>query len=395
MRGAGPGRVEPPTGWHRLRLLREIGDELVPGVEQFLLMNNVVAVKDGAALVPGQKHGDPFGDAGADQVTGGRTPAIVEEAGRHPGGLARGAPCGAPAPDGDAVAVEDQRAVGVAARPPSRQGLGDGRRDGEDAPHQRLRAGRREPDDAAGPIDLVPAEAEDLLLAPAGVVGEVEDVLPRGGEVGADGAVFGVLEEALAGGILAEPVGEAGPGVEPAPVDGERAHAVEGRGLPVDGAGGRPGGAPGELVLADLVRGQRGGPRVAAEERGEMGGAAASGAVGPELPDLVVLEVGVAEIAQGRPLGAERARRRCRRAGGTGGGGRAGLVRGHGLGPSLVAAAGRRRPSTFALVAGTVKGMVQGRRGRAATGGARRRASGDGRSVRPMSASVPLRHGLA
>ena len=84
------------------------------------------------------------------------------------------------------------------------------------------RAGR-EPDDAAGPIDLVPAEAEDLLLAPAGVVGEVEDVLPRGGQVGADGEVFGVLEEALAGGILAEAVGEAWHGVEPAPVDGERA----------------------------------------------------------------------------------------------------------------------------------------------------------------------------
>ena len=42
-------------------------------------------------------------------------------------------------------------------------------------------------------------------------------------------------------------------------VDGEGAHAVEGRGFPIDGAGGRPGGAPGELVLADLIRGQRGG----------------------------------------------------------------------------------------------------------------------------------------
>ena len=48
--------------------------------------------------------------------------------------------------------------------------------------------------------------------------------------------------------------------------------------------------------------------RVAAEARGEMGDPAAGGALGPELPDLVVLEVGVAEIAQGRPLGAERAR---------------------------------------------------------------------------------------
>ena len=90
-----------------------------------------------------------------------------------------------------------------------------------------------------------------------------------------------------------------------------------------------------ELVLADLVGGQRGGPRGAAEEGGEMGDPAASGALGPELPDLVVLEVGVAEISQGRPLGAERARERRRCACVTGGGGRDGLVRGHGLGPSL------------------------------------------------------------
>ena len=40
-------------------------------------------------------------------------------------------------------------------------------------------------------------------------------------------------------------------------MDGEGAHAVESRGLPVDGAGGRPGGAPGQLILADLVRGER------------------------------------------------------------------------------------------------------------------------------------------
>ena len=188
--------------------------------------------------------------------------------------------------------------------------------------------------------------------------------------MGADGEVFGVLEEALAGRVLAEPVGEAGHGVEPAPVDGERAHAVEGRGLSIDGAGGRSGGTPGELVLADLVRGERGGPRGAAEERGEMGDPAAGGAVGPELPDVVVPEVGVAEIAQGRPLGAERARRRCRRAGGTGGGGRAGLVRGHGLGSSLVAATGRRRPSTFALVGATGKWHLRRRRRGESTGSA-------------------------
>ena len=217
---------------------------VVSGVEQFLLVDDVVAVEDGPALVPGQEHGDPLGDVRADEVAGGAA-TIVEEAGRHPSGLAGGAPRGAPAPDGDAVAVEDEQAVGVTAGSPSRQGLGDGLRDGKNPPHQSLRARGREPDDATGHVNLLPGEAEDLLLAPAGVVSQIEDILPRGGQVGADGEVFGVLEEALAGGILAQPVGEPGHGVEPAPVDGERAHAVEGRGLPVDGAGGRPGGAPG------------------------------------------------------------------------------------------------------------------------------------------------------
>ena len=105
--GGGAGRVGPPTGWPRLRLLRQIRDELVPGVEQFLLVDNVVAVEDGAALVAGQEHGDPLGDAGADQVAGGGAAAIVEEAGRHAGRLTGGAPRRAPAADLDAVAVED------------------------------------------------------------------------------------------------------------------------------------------------------------------------------------------------------------------------------------------------------------------------------------------------
>ena len=32
-RGGGAGRVGPPTGWPRLRRLRQIGDELVAGLE--------------------------------------------------------------------------------------------------------------------------------------------------------------------------------------------------------------------------------------------------------------------------------------------------------------------------------------------------------------------------
>ena len=123
-RGSGTGRVGSPAGWHRLRLLRQIGDELVAGVEQFLLVNNVVAVEDGPALVAGQEHGDPFGDVRADQVAGGGAATIVEEAGRHPSCLAGGAPRRVPAADWDAVAVDDERAVGVTAGPPSVQRVG-------------------------------------------------------------------------------------------------------------------------------------------------------------------------------------------------------------------------------------------------------------------------------
>ena len=43
-------------------------------------------------------------------------PAIVEAAGRHAGRLTGGAPRRASAADGDAVAVEDQRAIGITAR---------------------------------------------------------------------------------------------------------------------------------------------------------------------------------------------------------------------------------------------------------------------------------------
>ena len=165
--GAGRGLAGcAPTG-RRLCVLRQIGDQLIPGLEEFLFVDDVVAVEDGAGLVAGQEHGDALGDAGADQVAGGGAAAIVEEAGWHAGRLAGGAPRRAPAADGDAVAVEDQRTVGVAPCPPPREGLGNGLRNGENSPHQRLRARGREPDDAAGLVKFVPGEAEDLVLAPA------------------------------------------------------------------------------------------------------------------------------------------------------------------------------------------------------------------------------------
>ena len=50
------------------------------------------------------------------RVAGGGAAAIVEEAGRHAGRLKGGTPRRAPAADGDAVAVEDRRAIGITAR---------------------------------------------------------------------------------------------------------------------------------------------------------------------------------------------------------------------------------------------------------------------------------------
>ena len=59
--GARAGRVRAPAGCLRLCVLFQIGDELIPGLEQFLLVDDVVAVEDGAGLVAGQEHGDPLG----------------------------------------------------------------------------------------------------------------------------------------------------------------------------------------------------------------------------------------------------------------------------------------------------------------------------------------------
>ena len=59
--GARAGRVRAPAGRLRLCVLFQISDELIPGLEQFLLVDDVVAVEDGAGLVAGQEHGDPLG----------------------------------------------------------------------------------------------------------------------------------------------------------------------------------------------------------------------------------------------------------------------------------------------------------------------------------------------
>ena len=60
------------AAWRRACACRaRYGDELILGLEQFLLVDDGVAVEDGAARVAGQAHGAPLGPAGADQGAGG------------------------------------------------------------------------------------------------------------------------------------------------------------------------------------------------------------------------------------------------------------------------------------------------------------------------------------
>ena len=102
----------------------------------------------------------------------------------------------------------------------------------------------------------------------------------------------------------------------------------------------------------------------------------------------VVLEVGVDEVPQGRPLRAECARGRCRRAGGVGAGWPSRFVWVHGRGSSFPAATGRGRPSTFALGGATGKGNVRRRRDGDGTRGVRAQASPTGRPAGHVSAPI-------
>ena len=67
-------------------------------------------------------------------------------------------------------------------------------------------------------------------------------------------------------------------------------------------------------------------------------------------------------------------------------------MRGHGLGPSLVAAAGRRRSSTFALVGATGKGNVRTATGRRCVGSHERRLSAPVRRASSAGAPAPPSH---
>ena len=96
-----------PTGLTKMAIKVNMTDVKVPPVRlEFPILS----------LHPGLRHRCVAPDVWGRRVAGGGAAALVEEAGRHAGRLTGGAPRRAPAADGDAVAVEDQRAIGITAR---------------------------------------------------------------------------------------------------------------------------------------------------------------------------------------------------------------------------------------------------------------------------------------
>ena len=79
----------PPATRRRLCVLCQRGDQLVAGPEQFLFVDDVVAVEDGAALVAGQAHGDPLGHVGPAPPARPSTPWLARQRRRAPPPLGR------------------------------------------------------------------------------------------------------------------------------------------------------------------------------------------------------------------------------------------------------------------------------------------------------------------
>ena len=75
-------------------------------VPQVSVAHDIIAFKDAPGLVARQIHGHAFGDAGADHVPDGRSPEIVRDTARAPGGHPRPSPSLVEAALGDAVAGE-------------------------------------------------------------------------------------------------------------------------------------------------------------------------------------------------------------------------------------------------------------------------------------------------
>jgi len=113
-----------------------------------------------------------------------------------------------------------------------------------------------------------------------------------------DGLVLVVFEESLAWSAFAESRRQEGPSVEPSPFGDDAKHARQRRSLAINRGRRRPGLPPRDLVLPDAVGGDVARQAVVAEVRAQVRDATA-GDVDAKLADLVLLEVGIGQRAQG------------------------------------------------------------------------------------------------
>jgi hypothetical protein len=68
-----------------LRVLVEVGGESLSSRQQFLFVDNVIAVKHRARLMAGEQHRDALGDARSDEVARGGAATVMEQPMRDPG----------------------------------------------------------------------------------------------------------------------------------------------------------------------------------------------------------------------------------------------------------------------------------------------------------------------
>src|SRR5207237_624734 len=106
--------------------------------------------------------------------------------------------------------MEDGGSIGAAAAESPLEDGPEGRRERQHPARRRFGAYGVEAHDAAGPIDLGPGELGDFPASPAGVVGDIENVLIGWRQVRADGTILGEFEEALTRRIFAQPRREDG-----------------------------------------------------------------------------------------------------------------------------------------------------------------------------------------
>jgi hypothetical protein len=108
------------------------------------------------------------------------------------------------------ISVEHERASVPASLQASVQHVTQDLRYRENTADLRLRSIWAQANHAAIPIDLVPCGIQNLVLPPARVIGEIENVLIRTGQMLSNANVLVMLEKALTRRVLAKTSWECG-----------------------------------------------------------------------------------------------------------------------------------------------------------------------------------------